>query len=151
MLDRFVQRGLPLTFNVCGRALECTPWVAQDALLHGFEMCGHGWRWESPARMDEATEREVIARTAATITRLWGRRPTGWHCTSSRSVNTRRLLQEHGGFIYDSDDYGDDLPYTLAGASSDQPHVVLLYPLDTNDMLFSTAPALCRGAILPTM
>ena len=144
VLDRFVQRGLPLTLNVCGRALEYTPWVAQDAVLHGFEMCGHGWRWESPAQMDEATEREVIARTAATITRLWGRPPSGWHCKSSRSVNTRRLLQEHGGFIYDSDDYGDDLPYTLLGASG-QPHVVLPYAFDTNDMRFFDRASFVQG------
>jgi peptidoglycan/xylan/chitin deacetylase (PgdA/CDA1 family) len=135
VLDRFVQHKLPLTLNVCGRALERTPWVAQDAITHNLEMCAHGWRWESPALMDEETERTSIARTAAAIQRLWGRPPSGWHCKSSPSINTRRLLQEHGGFLYDSDDYGDDLPYTLA-AQSDRPYVVLPYAFDTNDMRF---------------
>jgi peptidoglycan/xylan/chitin deacetylase (PgdA/CDA1 family) len=135
VVNRFVERGWPLTLNVCGRALECMPWVAHDAVTHGFEMCGHGWRWESPAHMDEATERAAIARTVATIQRLSGRAPSGWHCKSTSSVNTRRLLQEHGGFLYDSDDYGDDLPYTLTGAQG-QPHVVLPYAFDTNDMRF---------------
>ena len=135
VLDRFVQHGLPLTLNVCGRALEHTPWVAQDATNHDFEICAHGWRWESPALMDEAAEREAIARTAAIIQRHWGRLPSGWHCKSSPSINTRRLLQEHGGFFYDSDDYGDDLPYTTTGGSG-QPYVVLPYAFDTNDMRF---------------
>ena len=135
VVDRFVERQLPLTLNVCGRALECTPWVAKEAVVHGFELCAHGWRWESPAHMDEVTERAAIARTAATIQRLAGRAPSGWHCKSSSSVHTRRLLQEHGGFLYDSDDYGDDLPYTLTGAQG-QRHVVLPYAFDTNDMRF---------------
>ncbi|MGE4371097.1 MAG: polysaccharide deacetylase family protein [Burkholderiaceae bacterium] len=134
IVKRFAQRGLPLTLNVCGRALECTPWVAQDALEHGFELCGHGWRWESPALMDEATERQAIEKTVSSIERLWGRRPAGWHCKSSRSVHTRRLLQEMG-FLYDSDDYGDDLPYTLP-TQAGHPYAVLPYAFDTNDMRF---------------
>lgn len=144
VVDRFVQRKLPLTLNVCGRALQHTPWVAQDARLHDFEMCAHGWRWESPAHMDEETERAMIARTAAAIHLHWGRAPSGWHCKSSPSVNTRRLLQEHGGFIYDSDDYGDDLPYTLRG-EADQPHVVLPYAFDTNDMRFFDRASFVHG------
>jgi allantoinase len=134
VIDRFVQHQVPLTLNVCGRALELTPWVAQDALAHGFEMCAHGWRWESPAHMDEASERAAIEKTVATIQKHWGRAPSGWHCKSSPSVNTRRLLQEYG-FLYDSDDYGDDLPFTVPGHDG-QTHVVLPYAFDTNDMRF---------------
>eukprot|EP01041_Mallomonas_annulata_P015925 gene15925-33539_t len=91
VMQRFAQQGWPLTLNVCGRALEHTPWVAVDAQKGGHELCGHGWRWESPALMDEATEREQIARTVDVVQRLWGRAPAGWHCKSSRSVDTRRL------------------------------------------------------------
>lgn len=134
VMQRFAQRGWPLTLNVCGRALEHTPWVAADALKGGHELCGHGWRWESPALMDEASERAQIVRTVEVIQRLWGRAPAGWHCKSSRSVNTRRLLQAMN-FVYDSDDYGDDLPYTLAREDG-RPHVVLPYAFDTNDMRF---------------
>ncbi|TQM99447.1 peptidoglycan/xylan/chitin deacetylase (PgdA/CDA1 family) [Acidovorax temperans] len=134
VIQRFAQRRWPLTLNVCGRALEHTAWVADDALTHGHELCGHGWRWESPAHMDEATERAQIERTVATITRLWGRAPAGWHCKSSRSVHTRCLLQDLG-FSYDSDDYGDDLPYTLPRKNGGR-HVVLPYAFDTNDMRF---------------
>ena len=135
VLQRFVDAGLPLTLNVCGRALERTPWVADDARQHGFEMCGHGWRWESPAALSEVEEAASIARTAAVISRLGGRAPVGWHCKSSRSPATRRLLRAHGGFLYDSDDYGDDLPHLL-DLGDGQPHVVLPYGFDTNDMRF---------------
>ena len=126
---------LPLTLNVCGRALERTPWVADDARSHDFELCSHGWRWESPVHTSEDEERTVIAKTAAIIEQLGGRPPSGWHCKSSRSTCMRRLLREHGGFLYDSDDYGDDLPYLLdlGGAT---PNVVLPYGFDTNDMRF---------------
>jgi hypothetical protein len=86
ILQRFADAGLPLTLNVCGRALQRTPWVAADARQHGFEMCGHGWLWESPAGMDEATERAVIARTVATITQLGGMAPSGWHQAFRKSA-----------------------------------------------------------------
>jgi peptidoglycan/xylan/chitin deacetylase (PgdA/CDA1 family) len=136
VVRRFADAGLPLTLNVCGRALERTPWVADDAHRHGFEMCGHGWRWESPAGMDEPGERESIARTAAIITRLGGHVPAGWHCKGSRSPHTRRLLRAHGGFVYDSDDYGDDLPHLVDFGDGRPAHVVLPYGFDTNDMRF---------------
>lgn len=134
--QRFVDAGLPLTLNVCGRALERTPWVADDVRRHGWEPCGHGWTWTSPAGRPEADEAADIARTAATITRLTGRAPTGWHDKSSRSAATRRLLRAHGGFIYDSNDYGDDLPFLLDCDDGGPPHVVLPYGFDTNDMRF---------------
>ncbi|WP_332738350.1 polysaccharide deacetylase family protein [Hydrogenophaga sp.] len=143
VMQRFAQRGWPLTLNVCGRALDHTPWVATDALKGGHELCGHGWRWESPALMDEATEREQIQRTVDVIRRLWGRAPAGWHCKSSRSVNTRRLLQAMD-FLYDSDDYGDDLPYTLPREDG-RPHVVLPYAFDTNDMRFFDRASFVHG------
>lgn len=136
VVQRFIDAGLPLTLNVCGQALERTPWVADDARRHGFELCGHGWRWQSPASMDEATERDAIQRTSATLLRLGGRAPVGWHCKGSRSTRTRRLLREAGGFIYDSDDYGDDLPFDIDLGDGGPPHVVLPYGFDTNDMRF---------------
>ena len=145
VVKRFIEGRLPLTLNVCGRALESTPWVGDDARQHGFEMSGHGWRWESPAHMDEATERAMIARTAATIERLSGRAPVGWHCKSTASVNTRRLLQEHGGFLYDSDFFGDDLPWVQTLADGRR-HAVLPYAFDTNDMRFFDRAAFVSGA-----
>ncbi|RZS32079.1 polysaccharide deacetylase family protein [Corticibacter populi] len=132
--SRFIAHGLPLTLNVCGRALEHTPWVTADALAHDWELCGHGWRWESPAHMDEATERATILRTMDSIGRHWGRRPTGWHCKSSASLRTRTLLQELG-FLYDSNDYGGEVPCTMRRGDG-SPYVILPYAFDTNDMRF---------------
>lgn len=140
--------GLPLTLNACARALEATPWIAQDAAARGFEVCCHGWRWESHAGMDEARERALIARCVDTITRLHGKPPVGWHTKSSASVNTRRLLVEHGGFLYDSDAYNDDLPYWLRvdTAAGPRPQLVLPYAFDTNDMRFFDSFAYVRGS-----
>ena len=138
-----MEAGVPLTLNACGRALEATPWIAADAVAQGFELCCHGWRWESHAGMPEAEERERIARTVATVKRLTGRAPVGWHTKSSASLNTRRLLAEHGGFLYDSDAYNDDLPYYLPVAG--KPHLVLPYAFDTNDMRFFDNFAYVRG------
>ncbi len=149
VVRRFADAGWPLTLNVCGRALERTPWVAADARVHGFELCGHGWRWQSPVGMSEAHEAAAIARTAATIERLWGRAPAGWHNKSSRTPATRRLLRAHGGFVYDSDDYGDDLPFLIEPAEpadGGPPHVVLPYGFDTNDMRFYDRGGFVRAA-----
>ncbi len=139
-----MEAGLPLTLNACARALEATPWIATDAAQQGFEVCCHGWRWESHAGMEEAHERALIARSLETIRRLHGKAPVGWHTKSSASVNTRRLLVEHGGILYDSDAYNDDLPYwTRVGG---RPHVVLPYAFDTNDMRFFDSFSYVRGA-----
>jgi peptidoglycan/xylan/chitin deacetylase (PgdA/CDA1 family) len=131
LLDRF---GVPATVSACARALERSPWLARDALARGHEIACHGYRWESHAGMSEAVERAVIARSVATITRVAGVRPVGWHTRSASSVNTRRLLAEEGGFRYDSDAYDDDLPYLVR--VSGRPHVVIPYSFDTNDMRF---------------
>ena len=139
----FTDAGLPLTLNACARALEATPWIAQDAAQQGFEVCCHGWRWESHAGMEESRERDLIARCVSTIARLYGKPPVGWHTKSSPSTNTRRLLVEQGGFLYDSDAYDDDLPYyrEVAGRA----HLVVPYAFDTNDMRFFDSFAYVRG------
>ncbi|WP_221930832.1 polysaccharide deacetylase family protein [Telmatospirillum sp. J64-1] len=126
--------GVPATFSTCGRAAERSPWLVQDAARRGHEISCHGWRWESHALMEEEEERRVIARTVSTLTQLTGTRPVGWHTRSAPSANTRRLLLEHGGFLYDSDAYNDDLPYY--DRSQGRPHLVLPYSFDTNDMHF---------------
>ena len=142
VVNEFTRRGIPLTLNVCARALEATPWVATDAATHGFELCAHGWRWESHAGMSEARERDIIARCVSTIERMTGRRPAGWHTKSSRSEHTRRLLVEHG-FLYDSDAYNDERPYYVDVAG--HRHLVLPYAFDTNDMRFFIGGAFVRG------
>lgn len=139
-----MEAGISLTLNACARALETTPWIATDAAEQGFEVCCHGWRWESHAGMAEDAERALIARCVESIRRLHGRAPVGWHTKSSASVNTRRLLVEQGGFLYDSDAYNDDLPYYVRVAG--RPHLVLPYAFDTNDMRFFDSYAYVRGS-----
>lgn len=135
--------GVALTLNACGRALEATPWVGEDAARRGYEVCCHGWRWEPHAGMPEAHERALIARAVQTIRRVHGKSPVGWHTKSSASVNTRRLLVEHGGFLYDSDAYNDDAPYYVEVGG--RPHLVLPYAFDTNDMRFFDSYAFVRA------
>lgn len=142
VLERF---GVPCTVSACGRAVERSPALAQDAVRRGHEVSAHGWRWESHARMPEAEERAAIQRTVAVIQSVTGVRPVGWHTRSAASPNTRRLLMEAGGFLYDSDYYGDDLPCTLA-RSGQQPYVVLPYAFDTNDMQFQHTHRFVRAA-----
>jgi allantoinase len=127
-------RGIPATLNACGRAIAFSPWLAQEAVALGHELSCHGWRWERHAGMEEAREREVIALAVAAIRDACGERPIGWHTRSATSVNTRRLLAEEGGFLYDSNCYNDDTPYIVE--QSGRPHIVLPYAFDTNDMRF---------------
>lgn len=127
-------RGIRATLNACGRALDRTPWIAAEAVVDGHEVAAHGWRWERHVHMDEGTERQAIAQTVAAIARTAGTLPLGWHTRSATSARTRDLLVEQGGFLYDSNAYNDDLPYTVDTAAG--PHVVLPYAFDTNDMRF---------------
>ena len=135
VLERF---GVPATLSACGRALEISPWLAADGVRRGHEISAHGYRWEHHAHMAEAEERAMIARTVRAITAAAGTRPVGWHTRSAPSPNTRRLLVEDGGFLYDSDAYNDDLPFFVdAGGRS---HLVIPYSFDTNDMNFHQGP-----------
>ena len=143
VMDVLDAHGVKATVSACGRAVERLPALAQDAIARGHEIAAHGWRWESHAGLSEEAERERIARTVAAITSATGARPVGWHTRSASSPNTRRLLVEEGGFLYDSDAYNDDLPYTLS--FGERRHVVLPYAFDTNDMQFQNTNRF-RGA-----
>jgi len=136
ILDLFDAFGVKATFSSCGRAIAATPALAAAPHARGHEISAHGWRWERHAGMAEETERAVIAATVAAIRDATGERPVGWHTRSASSVNTRRLLLEEGGFLYDSDCYDDDVPRLLPRPGG-APHVILPYAFDTNDMRFS--------------
>jgi peptidoglycan/xylan/chitin deacetylase (PgdA/CDA1 family) len=136
ILDLFDAHGVKATFSACGRAVAATPALAAAPFARGHEVSAHGWRWESHAGMAEATERAVIAATVQAITAATGARPVGWHTRSASSVNTRRLLLEEGGFLYDSDAYDDDIPRGIARPDGGR-HVIMPYAFDTNDMRFS--------------
>lgn len=129
------QYGVRATMSCNGRAVALSPWLAQEAVADGHEISAHGWRWERHVAMDEAHERKVIADTVNALQAASGVATVGWHTRSATSVNTRRLLVEHGGFLYDSNAYNDDLPYAVH--VSGKPHIVLPYSFDTNDMRFN--------------
>jgi allantoinase len=130
--NAFDRYGVKATFSTCGRAAQRSPWLLRDAVSRGHEVSCHGWRWERQAEMARADEAAMIAKTHSAITKACGTAPVGWHTRSAPSVNTRTLLQEHGGFFYDSDVYDDDVP-----RMHDATHVILPYAFDTNDMRFS--------------
>jgi len=136
ILDLFDAHGAKATFSACARAVAATPALAAAPAARGHEVSAHGWRWERHAGMEEATERAVIAATVKTIAEATGQRPVGWHTRSASSVNTRRLLLEDGGFLYDSDCYDDDIPRSIARLDGGR-HVILPYAFDTNDMRFA--------------
>lgn len=132
ILRLFAERDLPLTVFGCAQALERNPPAAAAIRAAGHDVCCHGWRWVKHFELSEAEERDQIARAVASIERTMGVRPAGWYCRYGPSVNTRRLLVEEGGFIYDSDSYDDELPYwqTVQG----QPHLIVPYSQSTNDV-----------------
>jgi allantoinase len=139
ILREFEQRGLPLTVFGVGMALQRNPEVAAAFKELGHEIACHGWRWIHYQDIDEATEREHMRLAVDAIRALTGTRPLGWY-TGRDSPNTRRLVADHGGFEYDSDYYGDDLPFWMKVRRSDGsvvPHLVVPYTLDANDMRFS--------------
>jgi allantoinase len=131
VLRLFQERGLPLTVFGCALALERNPAVAAAIRASGFDVCSHGWRWIKHYDLSEAEEREHIRKAVASFQKTVGERPLGWYCRYGPSVNTRRLLVEEGGFLYDSDYYGDELPFwkTVNG----RPHLIVPYSLTNND------------------
>jgi putative urate catabolism protein len=146
VLRLFRARRLPLTVFGVGMALARNPAVVEAMLADGHEIASHGWRWISYQNVDEATEREHLELAVETIRRLTGAPPAGWY-TGRDSLHTRRLVVEHGGFVYDADSYADDLPYwvEVATVKGSIPHLVVPYTLDTNDMRFATAQGFNSG------
>jgi len=137
ILREFEKRGLPLTIFGVSMALERHPELTQAFIDLGHEIACHGWRWIHYQNLPEATEREHMAVGTEIIRKLTaGQWPQGWY-TGRDSPNTRRLLADQGGFSYDSDYYGDDLPFWMPTTKSDgtvEPRLVVPYSLDTNDM-----------------
>lgn len=140
ILREFERRGLPLTVFGVAMALQRNPEATAAFVELGHEIASHGWRWIHYQDMDPALERAHLERAVQLHARLTGSAPLGWY-TGRDSPNTRRLVVEHGGFAYDADYYGDDLPFwTQVETSSGErkPHLVVPYTLDANDMRFAT-------------
>jgi putative urate catabolism protein len=125
------ERNLPMTIFGCALALERHPPAAAAIRQAGFDVCCHGWRWIKHYELDEATEREHIRRAIASLAKSVGERPLGWYCRYGPSVNTRRLLVEAGGFLYDSDAYNDELPYWVRIGGT--PQLIVPYSMTNND------------------
>ena len=122
ILREFERRDLPLTVFAVAMALERNPQLAAAFGELGHEIACHGLRWIHYQDMDEATEREHMRLAIASLTELTGEAPLGWY-TGRDSPNTRRLLCEHGGLLYDSDNYADDLPFWISVECSDAQQV----------------------------
>lgn len=135
VMELFRQRALPATIFGCALALERNPPLVDAIRDSGFDVCAHGWRWVEHYKLDEAQEREHIRKAAASLTALFGAPPSGWYCRTGPSINTRRLLVEHGGFTYDSDAYNDELPYWVDVSGTG--HLVVPYTLTHNDSKFA--------------
>ena len=140
LLDEFEKRGLPLTVFGVAMALERNPPLVARFMELGHEIACHGWRWIHYQHMDEADEKKHM-KLATEIIHLMtgGKWPAGWY-TGRDSPNTRRLVAEHGGYTYDSDYYGDDLPFWMPVQKSDgttEQRLIVPYTLDANDMRFA--------------
>ena len=147
LLREFEKRALPLTVFGVSMALERHPELTKAFVELNHEIACHGWRWIHYQGVDEAIERQHMDIGMDIIQQLTGERPSGWY-TGRDSPHTRRLVADFGGFEYDSDYYGDDLPFWLNVRKTDgalTPHLVVPYTLDCNDMRFALPQGFSHG------
>lgn len=131
----FTERNLPITVYGVTTALERNPEAVEAMNSAKWEIASHGLKWIDYQFIDKEVEREHIRQAIEIHTRVTGERPLGWY-TGRTSPNTRDLVVEAGGFLYDSDSYADDLPYW--NLDYEKPHLIIPYTLDVNDMRFAT-------------
>ena len=143
LLKLFRERALPITVFGCALALERNPDVTQAIVSANYDICCHGWRWIKHWLLNENEERKHIDDAVKSIENLTGHRPLGWYCRTGPSVNTRRLVVEEGGFLYDSDAYNDELPYWVNIAENS--HLVIPYTNDVNDTKFFSPAGYSSG------
>jgi putative urate catabolism protein len=142
LLKLFEKKKVPLTVYAVAMAAERHPGVIRAMVNAGHEIASHGYRWINYQYVGEDTERQHIQKAVAILTQVAGTPPLGWY-TGRTSPNTRRLVAEHGGFLYDADDYNDDLPYwTLVEG---KPQLIVPYTLDANDMRFAAVQGFNSG------
>ncbi|MCI0431213.1 MAG: allantoinase PuuE [Rhodospirillales bacterium] len=138
----FTERDIPVTVYGIAMALERNPVAVRAMIDAGWEIASHGWRWIDYQFVPELVERQHLQKAIEIHTRVTGSRPLGWY-TGRCSPNTRRLVVEEGGFLYDADSYADDLPYWITDFG--RPHLVIPYTLDVNDMRFATSQGFNAG------
>ena len=142
ILDLFRARKIPITLFAVAMAMQRHPQVIEQALKDGHEIASHGYRWINYHGMNVEEERAHMEKAIAIHSDICGARPLGWY-TGRTSAHTRDLVADEGGFIYDADDYSDDLPFWSKQVTT--PHLVVPYTLDTNDMRFATAQGFHTG------
>ena len=142
ILDLFRERGVPLTVFAVALAAKKNPSVIERALKDGHEIASHGLRWIDYRNVPETIEQAHMQEAMEILTDLCGERPLGWY-TGRTSINTRKLVKAYGGFLYDADDYSDDLPFWSRVVEGR--HLIVPYTLDTNDMRFATAQGFNTG------
>jgi putative urate catabolism protein len=142
ILRLFGERRLPLTVYAVAMALERHPDAAAAMIEARHEIASHGYRWIDYQYVPEEVEREHMRRAIEIQTRVTGSRPLGWYAGRA-SPNTRRLVVEEGGFLYDADSYADDLPYW--DTAHGRPQLIVPYTLDANDMRFAVAQGFNSG------
>jgi putative urate catabolism protein len=142
ILELFRARKIPITVFAVAMAMQRHPQVIEQALKDGHEIASHGYRWINYHGMSIEEERAHMEKAIAIHSDICGARPLGWY-TGRTSAHTRDLVAEEGGFIYDADDYSDDLPFWSKQVAA--PHLIVPYTLDTNDMRFATAQGFHTG------
>ena len=131
----FQEKKIPITIFGVAMALERNPEVCEAIKNGNYEVACHGWRWIDYQNVKKSTEKKDMKLAIKSIKKIFGKRPLGWY-TGRCSPNTRDLVMEEGGFLYDSDSYSDDLPYWEIRGKKKQ--LIIPYTLDNNDMRFAT-------------
>lgn len=142
LLRLFKKYDIPITVFAVAMALQRHPEVANALVDAGHEICSHGLRWINYQDIDLETERQHMQQAVAIIEQLTGQKPQGWY-TGRTSPNTGKLVAEQGDFLYDADDYSDDLPFWRK--VNDKPQLIVPYTLDVNDMRFAAVQGFNAG------
>lgn len=137
------EAGAPATVFGCARAFERNAEVLRATVANGWDICAHGDRWVRHQGLSEAEERAAIARAFDVIGDMAGAPPAGWYCRYAPTERTRSILVEHGGFLYDSDSYADELPFWTQVAGTN--HLVVPYSLALNDGKFARGNVATAG------
>jgi allantoinase len=131
----FQEKKIPITIFGVGMALEKNPEICEAIKSSDYEVASHGWKWVDYQNIKKSEEKKHMKLAIQTHKKIFGERPQGWY-TGRCSPNTRDLVFEDGGFLYDSDSYSDDLPYWEVRNKKKQ--LIIPYTLDNNDMRFAT-------------
>lgn len=143
VLELFKSFDIPVTIFAVAMAIERNPKLADYLARNDYDICSHGYRWIDYQNVSESVERDHLYKSIEILEKTLGKRPLGWY-TGRDSLNTRKLVMQEGGFLYDSDAYNDDLPYFVENPSGKE-HLVIPYTLDVNDMRFATPQGFNSG------